>query len=155
MKSKLYLLPLILLLSFCKVQGPQLSKSDTVLYILFDPLKYKRSDFKAVIRETLEERWENRYVFWRVRLYDGYPLEFLSIDKREARTVTYKELKELPVVTVEKLHQFISENYKGSEKHGYYGSSYFDNLKHIYLVEKDEKAKTATITEVRLDITIE
>ncbi|MEJ8757877.1 hypothetical protein WG947_12760 [Pontibacter sp. H259] len=56
---------------------------------------------------------------------------------------------------MEQLHQFISENYKGSEEFGYYGGSYFDNLKHIYLVEKDEKTKTATITEVRLDIMIE
>ncbi|NDK56048.1 hypothetical protein [Pontibacter fetidus] len=161
MRAKTYFTSLLLLvLISCKVQGQELSKKDTELYILFNTVENRRYDSKIVVPKTLEERWEVQYLFAnsdfkKSRLYDGYPLQFITKDKREAKTITNQELKKLPVVTIEQLHKFISENYKGGEESGYYGGSYFNNLKHIYLVEKDEKTKTATITEVKPDITIE
>lgn len=57
-------------------------------------------------------------------------------------------------MTIGQLTDFISKNYRQAYV-GYDGSDYFDGLKHIYLVEKDEEKGIATITEVRLDIDIE
>lgn len=161
MRTKVYFINLLLLaLISCKVMGQDLSKQDTALYVLFDTVENRKYDIKTITPGTLEERWEFHYLFAnsdfkKSKLYDGYPLVFLSKDKSHVKRVTYQELEKLPVVTIKQLHKFISENYKGNEKIGYYGGDYFNNLKHIYLVEQDDETKTATITEVSLDITIE
>lgn len=127
-------------------------KGDTVLYLLFErgQLTYKgeRSIYPMGVQ------MENTYAFHDSNLYYGYPLDFISVNRKEAKRIPIEDLGSYNVVTIGQLKDFISKNYRQAYV-GYDGSDYFDGLKHIYLVEKDEEKGVATITEVRLDINIE
>jgi hypothetical protein len=113
---------------------------------------------------------EHFYSFRNYHLYRGYPLEFRSINKANSITISYKELKKINVVDIEQLSVFLKSNYKERRPEEYLDSneiyteptppdplgsiSYWNKIKHIYLVEKSKKNK-ATVTEVNLNIAIE
>ncbi|MCU0367981.1 MAG: hypothetical protein MUF39_04025 [Cyclobacteriaceae bacterium] len=114
---------------------------------------------------------ENLYSFHDYYLYRGYPIAFRSINKASSITIPCKKLKKINVVEIEELSVFLKSNYKERRPEEYLDSkeiyteptppdplgsiSYWDRLKHIYMVEINKKEKTATITEVRFDIQIE
>jgi hypothetical protein len=114
---------------------------------------------------------ENFYSFRDYYLYRGYPLQFRTINKANSITISCKELKKINLVEIEQLSVFLKSNYMERRPEEYLDSkeiyteptppdplgsiSYWDRLKHIYIVEINKKEKTATITEVRFDIQIE
>ncbi|QHL89026.1 hypothetical protein GU926_16970 [Nibribacter ruber] len=123
---------------------------DTVLYLLHEPGKhYKFTDTKGVDPITLKESWEDTYAYNNLFLYDGHPLKFISKDKVSRQRLQPWELKKLPVVTEEQLFDFISRNYPKHGDKSYYGGVYFRQLKHIFIVERNEGTGTPTVTEVR------
>ena len=139
---------------FCLLSCKSFTQSvtDTTLYLLYE----EREDTQKIDKNsfpTKNKDIEPSYYFHNLYLYDGYPLEFKSIDYKKAETVRLHQLEQYKVFTPEHLSQFVSKNYKSrGENAGYYGSPYFNNLKHIYIIEKDKEKGIATITEVKLDV---
>lgn len=155
MKCKINLLVLLLsVIATQRIQAQQLTKQDTILYLMFSGEKTYKSDVKVVDPITLEEHWESQYNFPDSHLYDRYPLQFVSKQKCLSNKIYLKDLNKYPVVTIEQLRKFISHNYNTAFNRSQ-SSSYFNNLENIYIVEIDERQRLATITEVKLDITIE
>jgi hypothetical protein len=90
---------------------------------------------------------------------DGY-------DRMEPSIIKLKALKKFPVVTYSQLQEFLKSNYKERNRREFMDTtiyieppprdplgvvSFWIQLKHIYIVEKDLKKKVAIITEVKLD----
>ncbi|MBS1555949.1 MAG: hypothetical protein JSU09_13575 [Bacteroidetes bacterium] len=145
---------LVLLISGygCQISNSQPTKGDTVLYLHFDSSKfYKNSNSIGIDPVTLKDNPENRYAL-DYHLYNGYPLEFVSVHKENALKIT--DIKKYNVVTPEELKSFISMNYP-KDFLGYGGRPYFDHLKDIYMVERSNDKKSYYFTKVRLDITME
>jgi hypothetical protein len=150
---------LILIISIAeKGYSQQLSKQDTVLYLIFDATEHHwKSDTRVYDPVAKKENWEWHYAYLTddAHMYDGYPLRFVSNSKKQNDTVCLSELNQrYNVVTYNQLYQFISQNYKVGYV-GYEGAAYFKNLKQIYMVEIDEKQQLAVITPVKIDIVIE
>lgn len=154
MRSIVFSLILLAFSASC-VSGQTPAKGDTVLYLLFEEKgNYKNVNSRAV--DPLTHEWIPvvSYSIHDAHFYDGHPLAFISQRKDLIDTLSVEFLKKYPLVTFDQLKSFIEQNYKKGFV-GYQGRNYFDRLKHIYLVEKDRKEGIATITEVRLDVTIE
>jgi hypothetical protein len=136
----------------CQKSISQPSKGDTVLYLHFDASKfYKNSNSIGIDPVTLKDNPESRYAL-EYPLYDGYPLEFVSVHKENALEIT--NIRKYNVVAPEDLRSFIINNY-AKDFPGYAGRPYFDNLKEIYMVEKSDDKKSFYFTRVKLDITME
>ena len=132
------------------------SQQDTVLYLFFEEEDhYKRPYSRDIDPETKEWIPVVYYSLLKVNFYDGYPLQFISERKDLIDTIAIDHINDYPVVKLEVLREFMNANFKKYYDRGYYGAEYFDRLQHIYLVEKDEEKGVATITEVRLDISID
>lgn len=153
LKFTIILLSTLLARSLFAQQAP---KIDSILYLFFDENEHlKIPDINAVDPITHDIQPESFYALrGKFHLYDGHPLKFISIRKEKSDTIAIKDLRQYHIITPEELKEHIVKNYKKGYV-GYDGSDYFDRLKHIYLVEKDEEKGVASITEVRLDINIE
>ena len=151
--NKLLLTSVILssLIVSCKAQ----LSNDTTLYLLLTDdkriSKIDHSTFSFLDREAEAVYYLDYY------LYDGYPLTFESVDRKEADNVSKNQLDQYPVVTPQQLQNFIGKRYGKSrgENPQYYGGSFFDQLKHIYIVEQNAVGDSATITRVKLTVQIE
>lgn len=153
LKFTIILLSTLLARSLFAQQAP---KIDSILYLFFDEQEHlKIPNINAVDPTTHEIQPESYYALrGKYHLYDGHPLKFISFRKEQSDTIAIKDLRQYNIITPEELREHIIKNYK-KRYVGYYGADYFNHLKHIYLVEKDEEKGVATITEVRLDINIE
>lgn len=153
MRIKQLLSALLLALPYSNFLNAQPIKGDTVLYLLFDTVKhYKNSNTIGIDFNARKENPESRYSLrGSYHLYDGYPLDFVSVRKENSQV---KKIKREKIVTPEELRHFIIANYRKMGV-GYNGSPYFDSLKKIYIVEPIDRKKKYRFTEVRLDIEIE
>lgn len=144
---------MILLLTLQTVYSQSIG--DTVLYLLHESgnVGQGKGDTRQYYPEEKTDRIETEYDF-HYPLYDGYPLFFITY-KRElnTRTLSKRELKRLPVVTIDRLRGFIAANFPRYYG-GYDSGAYFGKLKRIYIVECVNKRKT-TVTEVVFNITRE
>ncbi|WP_210463614.1 hypothetical protein [Rufibacter roseolus] len=112
-----------------------------------------KGDTRRYYPEEKLDRQETSYAFSGA-LYDEFPIEFISY-KRELNTkiISGRELKRLPVVTIDQLREFIAASFPKFYG-GYDSGAYFGKLRKIYIVEHINRRK-ATVTEVIFNITRE
>jgi hypothetical protein len=161
--------------AFCIGADAQISKTDTILYLYFDEHVHLKIEHKPKYH-SIEKKIvdpENLYSFkGEYYLYGGHPIDFYTVNKVNARSINKSELKKINVATIDQLKSFLKENYTERKPEAYlpldplsYGSfgpdpqgsaSYWNQLKHIYFVEKDDSKKNKyVITEVRLEVIIQ
>jgi len=153
MRKLFILFSLYPLLSLQSASGQALG--DTVLYLLHERGKVGqgKGEMARYYPEEKLERKETSY-YYLDQLFDGYPLYFISIKQEvNIRTVSGRQLANLPVVTIKQLTSFFNDNFTKYGKH-INGGDYFVRLKKIYIVECVNRRK-ATVTEVIFNITRE
>jgi hypothetical protein len=125
--------------------------------------KYERdgkSIFHPILKRniTLPDSYEIRAHEFEGLTKDGY-------DRVEPAIIKLNDLRKFPVVTLDQLNEFLKLNYKERMPWEYRDTTYiiipepddpqgalsfWVQLKHIFIVEKNLKSRTATITEVRI-----
>lgn len=130
-------------------------KNDTTLYLFFDKnnnYKIEHSPKYHQIEKKIVDP-EDFYCFEGYNLYDGYPLNFYSIDKARDTFLTSTDLARLKVFQIEQVKNFLQKEFAVGNSNFHGTAPYWNKLKHIYLVEKSmDKYK---LTEVRLHVDIE
>lgn len=125
--------------------------------------KYERdskSAFHPILNRniTMPDKYQIREDEFEGLTKDGY-------DRIEPTIIKIKDLRKYPVVTLDQLNEFLKANYRERKQSEFRdttiwiepmpydplgSASYWIQLKHIFIVEKNLKSKTATITEVRI-----
>ncbi|MFM7854251.1 MAG: hypothetical protein ACKO96_20585 [Flammeovirgaceae bacterium] len=151
----------------------QIAKGDTVVFIWFDKKVFFSIEHKMNVNASGELIQDFYSYGSSYQLYGGYTLDFYTKGRSQPFFLSKKSAKKKGVLSIEQIKKFIEINYVERRPEEYLNSvknplhlgsfgpdpkgsaSYWNDLKHIFLVLKNGSDSKFRVVEVELAVNIE